>query len=155
MRRVEARIKIVLVAVALCGTAFADDTCPWLNTPTAAGALGGNVTLALLHSDKNKEDGSCEFTHAAVSLRIAVETGVDFTSWFKRCPADATHLRGIGNEAVSCELKDGGNNSMQVLGRVRDRAFLVRITAPDSSLPREKAREQAHIIAELVAGNLF
>jgi len=52
-------------------------------------------------------------------------------------------LKAIGSEALACR----GEAGEQVVGRVRDRAFLVRITAND----REKVRK----VAEMVAGSMF
>jgi len=52
-------------------------------------------------------------------------------------------LKAIGTEALACR----GETGEQVVGRVRDRAFLVRITTND----REKVRK----VAEMVAGSMF
>jgi hypothetical protein len=52
-------------------------------------------------------------------------------------------LKAIGSEALACR----GEAGEQVVGRVRDRAFLVRITTND----REKVRK----VAEMVAGSMF
>ncbi|MBV8865928.1 MAG: hypothetical protein JO210_11085 [Acidobacteriaceae bacterium] len=134
--------------------------CPWLSSATAAGVLGGPVTTAVSHSAKNKEDATCEFTHQArvtYTLRIEVTTmshlPTDFTSWLTQCGPNATPVRGIGNQAVACDLKD--SVAAQILSRVRERAFLVRVTANKSSIPLQPLRDQARSVADQVSGNLF
>jgi hypothetical protein len=105
-------------------------SCPWLNRATAAGFLGGPVTQV-----------SCSFSRGSVELRI--ETGRDFESYASTCRSDAVPLKAIGSEAIACR----GEAWEQVVGRVRDQAFLVRITTND----REKVRK----VAEMVAGSMF
>ena len=105
-------------------------SCPWLNQATAAGVLGGPVTQA-----------GCSFTRGSLELRI--EAGRDFEWYAAGCRAEVVHLKAIGTEALACR----GEAGEQVVARVRDRAFLVRITTND----REKVRK----VAEMVAGSMF
>jgi hypothetical protein len=105
-------------------------SCPWLNWATAAGVLGGPVKQA-----------GCSFTRGSVELRI--ETGRDFEWYAATCRSESVPLRAIGTEALACR----GEAGEQVVSKVRDRAFLVRITAND----REKVRK----VAEMVAGAMF
>jgi hypothetical protein len=105
-------------------------SCPWLNQATAAGVLGGPVTQA-----------GCIFTRGSLELRI--EAGRDFEWYAATCKSDAVHLKAIGTEALACR----GETGEQVVGKVRDRAFLVRITTND----RDKVRK----VAEMVAGSMF
>ena len=104
--------------------------CPWLNQATAAGVLGGTVTQV-----------GCIFTRGSLELRI--ETAKDFESYAATCRSEAVPLKAIGSGALACR----GETGEQVVGRVRDRAFLVRITTND----REKVRK----VAEMVAGSMF
>jgi hypothetical protein len=97
--------------------------CPWLSQATAEAVLGGVVTAS-----------NCDFTRGPDSLHIEVSERL------ASCP-NAKSLKGIGTEAFTC-----GDDL--IVGRVRDKAFLVRIKTKD---PREKVRK----IAELVAGSLF
>ncbi len=140
----------------------AEDTCPWLNSATAAGVLGHSVTASVTHPDKDKDDAVCEFTSdAAVPsvLRIEVKTMAnplaDFPTWLAQCGSNGTPVRGIGNQAVACAFGKGPNTSEQLISRVRQRALLVRVTVPKASAPRPPLREQASTVAEMVAGNLF
>ena len=105
-------------------------SCPWLNQATAAGVLGGTVTQA-----------GCTFARGSVELRI--EAAKDFESYAATCRSEPVPLKAIGSEALACR----GEAGEQVVGRVRDRAFLVRITTND----REKVRK----VAEMVAGSMF
>lgn len=125
-----ARVALLLLLPAL---AFAADQCPWLAAATAGGALGGEITRVTV-----KPDG-CVFTRRGAELSL--ELGKDYKAFAARCGANATPLKGIGNEAVAC-----GNI---VASRVREQAFVVTIQA--SGDYREKVRK----IAELVAGFLF
>ncbi len=68
----------------------------------------------------------------------------------------ATALHGIGNEAVVCAGGGhGGNMSEQVIGRVRDRVFVVRVATNDKTVAPASLREEARSAAAQVAGNLF
>jgi hypothetical protein len=131
--------------------------------------------------DFNYEDGSCNFARqqetpepvsgsaatksasaAANMLRIEVKTMKsplqEFPSYKLQCPPDAKPLKGIGNEAIECAMQQPGQSGARVIGRVRDRAFLVEILAnagtatpsAQDAIPRKAER-----IAEQVAGNLF
>ncbi|MDQ2713270.1 MAG: hypothetical protein M3Y24_13750 [Acidobacteriota bacterium] len=133
-----------------------------MNSATAGGVLGGSVTTHVTHSGKDKGDGACEFIRAGsvtYTLRIEVTTMAhvpsDFKSWLAQCGRNSTPVRGIGNEAIACDLTKDSQVSAQILSRVRERAFLVRVTANKSSAPLVPLREQAHSAADQVSGNLF
>jgi hypothetical protein len=146
------------------GISRAKETCPWLNEATAAGFLDASVTSVVTHSEKNKDDANCEFTHGdgsqVIVLRIEVETMSEptsaFASYKARCGSDAAPLHAIGNEAIVCSLNENKKEiSEQVVGRVRDRAFIVKITSNEKSDDRDGLRKTASRIAEQVAGILF
>ncbi len=130
--------------------------CPWLNTATASGLLGGPATV---HYDGAPDAGSgvCAFTRAAgkavIDLRIEINSG--HTSRASLLDDARLHdvrkkeLRGIGNEAWSVPASGGGE---WVIGRVRGTAFAIRARNSEN----EKAAEAAALKAgELVAGSLF
>lgn len=128
------------------GVCRADEDCPFLNTATAAGVLGGEVT-------SHVEGPNCVFKHSSSQLSIKVET---VTLPYKpNCQPSPTPITGIGNEAVACSNEASNNmpEIEQVAGRVRDRAFL--ITLQSKEIPRATLREKARSIAEQVAGVLF
>ena len=138
--------------------------CPWLNEATAGGALGGPVTVSITHTGKDNDDANCEFTHregsVVMTLRIEVETmaapAAAYRSFTARCTPDAQPLRAIGNQAIVCSLAGKKREiSEQVIGRVRDRAFVVRVTSSTDSLERTTLRTKARRVAEQVAGFLF
>ena len=131
---------------------MAEQICPWLNSATASGVLGGSVTTTLSQSS------TCEFIRkgpVTYTLRIEVSNTPDFKSWLTQCGPKATPVRGIGNQAVACDLTGDSQVSAQILSRVRDRAFLVRVTASKSSAPLQPLRDQARSVADQVSGNLF
>ena len=124
--------------------------CPWLNAATAAGVLGGETRTAVTAT-------SCEFEHRAgnheIRLRIEVKPS---SASHEQCPPGGAPLKGIGNEATACSYRGKpGWIAEQVTGRVRDRAFLVRIATDDRSRSPQGLREQARNIAEEVAGILY
>jgi hypothetical protein len=117
----------------------ADAVCPWIAEPTAAGLLGGPVQV-------QTSDESCEFSRPQHALRIEVhrmnDPKKDFARYVKRCGKKASPIKGIGNEAFAC-------TDRTIVGRVRDMAFQIHITAPSD------AAEMARKAAEQVAGALF
>ena len=158
--------------------------CPWLNAATAAGVLGGEVQMAVtapvepgpvkgvgtaMYSDQvrmDRFDVSCEFTRKVDSgvdtLHITVKTmsepAKDFPSFLALCGGPTVALRGIGNEAVQCVMKnDPGKAQEQVIARVRDRTFTLTITR-QAAAPAASAGVLSDVTrntAEQIAGSLF
>ena len=134
----------------------AGEKCPWLNSATAAGVLGGAVKSDVTQS-------ACEFVRrdgtSELALRIEVETlGAprEFASRAARCGPGAETLKAIGNEAVACTHSGTkGTTAEQVIGRVRNQAFLVRVSTDDRASAPASLREKARKVAEQVAGFLF
>ena len=157
-----------LVLLCVPGRNEAKDSCPWINEATASGALDGAVTVIVTRPEMSKDtdDATCVFMRqngsTGIELRIEVETlhGAPgaYAAYAERCGPDGVPLRAIGNEAVKCSYTDKKRKkwvSEEVVGRVRDHAFTVRISSsagiPDRNVLREKARK----MAEQVAGFLF
>ena len=142
---------IIALTVALPVMAAAPERCPWLNAATAGGVLGGGTVRVELTPT------SCEFVRQSAAhetaLRIEV---VPVNSPHPQCGAGAEPLKGIGNEAQACAFSGKpGWLAEQVTGRVRDQAFLVRVSTNDASTAPKALREKASNIAEQVAGILF
>jgi hypothetical protein len=152
----------------------AKETCPWINDPTAAGFLGGDVTSTVTFAIKDKtapnfynvdkNDATCEFVHhqgsVVTTLRIEVDTmagpASSFATYVARCGSQSNPVRAVGNEAVACELEGKkGRISEQIVSRVRGRAFTVRMTSTGGSPERELLRQKVRNVAEQVAGFLF
>jgi hypothetical protein len=148
-----------LVLLALPSIGAAAESCPWLNAATAGGVLGGTVTGVTVKRAPAGDDASCDFVRHAGSLtlelRIEVETmrspAKHFSSYAARCHSTAVPLKAIGNEALACS--DEG--AEQIVGRVRNRAFVVRLRTSDRSTQPAALRDKAREIAEQVAGILF
>jgi len=95
-----------------------------------------------------------------LEMRIETETmpspAKDFASYAARCHSAAVPLKAIGNEALACsDDGDAGRLQELVVGRVRDRAFRVRIVTSDRSAQPSALRDKARKVAEQVAGILF
>jgi hypothetical protein len=152
-------LSLLLGIACLPSIAGAAESCPWLNAATAGGVLGGSVTGVTVKRAPAGDDASCDFVrHAgslAFELRIEVETmrspARDFSSYLARCHSTAVPLKAIGNEALACS--DEG--AEQIVGRVRNRAFVIRLGTSERSTQPAALREKAHKIAEQVAGILF
>ena len=137
----------------------AAEICPWLNAATAGGVLGGPVAMTVTRA-KTGDDATCDFVRhdgsLTLELHIEVETmrspAKDFASYAARCHSAAVPLKAIGNEALACS---DGQLAEQVVGRVRDRAFMVRIGTTDPSAQQTALRDKARKVAEQVAGILF
>jgi hypothetical protein len=159
--------------------------CPWLNAATAGGVLGGEVQMAVtapvepgpvkgvgtaMYSDQvrmDRFDVNCEFTRKVTSgvdtLRITVKTMGDqakeFHSFVALCGGQTVALRGIGNEAVQCVMKNSSETAQQqVIARVRDRAFVLTITRPAAeaaAVTGDGLRDDTRNTAEQIAGSLF
>lgn len=149
---------LLVLAVAIQGTAQPPQVCPWLNAGTAAKALGADVTVTA-HSDSNWS-GSCRFvssTAPAASIEVMVGK-VDAHP----CVPGATPLAGIGNQAVLCSAKNAsGSETQTISGRVRDAWFVVAlVTSPDKSHISAAQNESPdsspiEFLAEQVTGNLY
>lgn len=122
-----------------------ENACPYLNDATASGILAGDAAASV-------SGDTCLFTHGASELRIQVQS---VTLPYKPgCGPSPASVKAIGNEAYACsaDAKDG-TPAEQIAGRVRDRAFVVRLAS--RGIPRAALREKVHLVAEQVAGILF
>jgi hypothetical protein len=151
------------VTATISGASVNPPNSPTPNAKSSAGPTSANPSVAN-YSSKGVDDADCVFVRQpgsiAGELRIEVRTmsepGKEFASYIAHCGAHATPLKAIGNEAGACTLNDkAGQVSEQVVGRVRDRAFIIRLSMNDSSLTQSSLREKARKVAEQVAGNLF
>jgi len=145
----------------------AEPQCPWLNAATAGGFLGGDAQAAVTGVTVDG-DATCEFSGAAnAMLRIAVHTMAhmidEFPGYLAQCGAGAQALKGIGNQAVECIAKTGESKGQEIIiGRVRDRAFVITIRAawigrPPTSPTKTSnpISDNSENIAEMVAGSMF
>jgi len=158
----------MLIALCIPSSSEAKDSCPWINEATASGALDGAVTATVTHPEVSKDTdvATCIFLHQSgptgIELRIEVETlgGAPgaYATYAQRCGADGVPLRAIGNEATICSYEDKKKKkwvSEQVVGRVRDHVFTVRVSSNAGSADRSVLREKARKMAEQLAGFLF
>lgn len=161
-------LRWLLLGVAMLAAAAngAEMNCPWLNSATASGILGGPVVVTVIDTNKNSDDATCTFSYRergiARGLHIVVTTtsspGQQFAAIRQQCGLNPTPLKAIGNEAVECTLEDKAERSAQVVGRVRDRAFVVKVSTSrpnDPELTQRAQAEKAKDVAEQVAGSLY
>ncbi len=127
------------------------------NAKSSAGPLSADPEVAG-YAGNGMDDADCAFFRqppAAGALHIAVRTMTaspkEFASYKLGCGPHAVPITAIGNEAFACTL----NHSEQVIGRVRERAFILRLSIADPSMTPAQLRENAQKAAEIVAGNLF
>ncbi|MBB5342727.1 hypothetical protein HDF10_000677 [Edaphobacter lichenicola] len=166
------RYWIAIIFMAIAGTfaspmrCGAQTQCPWLNAATAAGVLGGEVQ-ATATALTPQGDTTCDFKRtqqaSVFELKIAVHTMAlpsrDFAAYLAQCSGTPVPLKAIGNEAFQCVPSNNSDNGgEQIIGRVRDRAFVIDIrrgSARQSTSPQNGLSEEARNIAEQVAGALF
>lgn len=168
--RKQAVALLFLIAASLPAFCAEPVSCPWLNAATAGGFLGGTAiaTVKALVQNKNKDDFTCLFTHhkgsITATLRIEVTTLVDpmashphdaFESRVAACGKTALALEAIGNEAASCSRRKSGALGERVIGRVRNRIFLLDISSNAPHMKQSDLRDRAEQISEQVAGILF
>ncbi len=142
----------------------AEDACPYMNAATAGGLLGGEVKGRFVSAGKDSDDGACEFIRAQQSvqaeLQINVTTMTDrasqFPQYLAECKGQKTPLSAIGNEAVICTARDKQSNRVElIVGRVRDRAFIITLKTSDQALTDAGLRAKSVSAAEQVSGFLF
>jgi hypothetical protein len=165
MRSSNPLLLLLGLAVLMPAVCHAQAMCPWINVATARGIVGGAVTATVKISEHGF--GICNFSRqqrATVhELRISVNVMTDvpkqFPIYLAQCPPKSTPLPAIGNEAVMCSIQGKGDEYAEiVVGRVRDRAFVVGVSSSiqnDLSMTQETRRERANLVAEQVAGILF
>jgi hypothetical protein len=144
----------------------AQTQCPWLNAATAGGVLGGEVQPTLTNVT-TQGDATCHFTRRQDSSNLTLSIDVhtmtvpskDFHTYLAQCNGTLLPLKAVGNEAFQCVPKVSSmNGEEQVIGRVRDRAFILTVNA---NLTRQPApaktglSEETRNLAEQIAGALF
>jgi hypothetical protein len=171
---------VVLFGAAGVGS-HAKETCPWINEATASGFLHGDVTMTVTHTSNGADkaaaakatatgtsvtvgDATCEFVRhdasGVTTLRIEVVTmsnvAAAFPGFRGRCGTDSLPVRAIGNEAVVCGMTATARRGIaeQVIGRVRERAFVVSISS-GAGTDQATLRETTLRVAEQVVGFLF
>lgn len=133
--------------------------CPWLTKGTAAKVLNDEVIVNTDITDTSgAKHGSCRFvSERALTKYIEIRVG---SAELSRCSNGGRTLRGVGNEAVRCEVTmPSGPVSEVIQGRVRNHYFMVSMSGSD----HESTPPSAHVVeadaleklAEQVAGNLF
>ncbi|WP_433974739.1 hypothetical protein [Tunturiibacter lichenicola] len=142
---------------------FAEVPCPWLNAATAGGVLGGEVQSSTVAVTPDG-DGTCRFVRkqssSTLTLSIEVHTmplpSKTFATYLAQCNGTSLPLTAIGNEAFQCVSRNSTDGEEKVIGRVRDRAFVLTINA---SLTKQSAKTglspETRNVAEQVAGALF
>jgi len=119
--------------------------------------------MSISHADAKST--ACEFVRQSgtetSSLRISISplsgTFDEYLSHTAKCTTSATKLVGVGNEAFACVVQGTkGAVTEQVVGRVRDRAFLIRWTlSTDAARTSQTTTETLQTLAEAVAGSMF
>jgi len=151
----------VLVLLLGCVFGRAEGTCPWLNVATAAGFLGGPVSLEM-HS-AGGDEMACIFrlTEGTTLRRLEIsvqETTKTLVAVKAQCTSTPMPMKAIGNEAILCAADSSGLKREQVVGRVRDKIFMVKLSdraERDPALLKKTMDNTVERIAEQVAGALF
>ncbi len=141
----------------------AQAVCPWINAVTAVDAPSGTFVPAdQITVSKNE----CRFDYqedgVAYELRVIVQetenSSKDLEMKQAGCTSKTTALKGLGNEAVMCGADKRSSRGEQVIGRVRDKLFVVDVSVKagrGSNAEAKSLGDMATMIANQVAGNLF
>lgn len=152
---------VTLGALLFSALCKAQDVCPWINTATVID--GPDPAVSDVQSIVTDGGKTCMFHYRKSGLlynmQIAVHPLVgnakDEAANAAKCKAAKTSLAGIGNEAALCST---GAHGERVVGRVRDRVFVVDVSVKTGHGSNETAKalgDMATLMAEQVAGNLF
>jgi hypothetical protein len=150
-----------LLVPALCS---AQTVCPWINRATATDSPDGIVREA--HAALADGGSRCLFSYSdgdvaynvQITVRNTIDSDQDMTRPEAQCTSAQTSLTGIGNEALLCAKDMHYSRGEQVIGRVRDKIFVVVVSTREgreSPAARRQLSDKALLIAEQVAGNLF
>jgi hypothetical protein len=145
---------------------YAEAQCPWLNAATAGGVLGGEVQSSTTNVTA-QGDATCHFVRRQDSSNFALSIDVhtmtlpskDFPAYLAQCGGTLLPLKAVGNDAFQCVSKGASaNGEEQVIGRVRDRVFILTVNANVTKQPvpnKAGLRHETRNVAEQVAGALF
>ncbi|MDW5264793.1 MULTISPECIES: hypothetical protein [Acidobacteriaceae] len=156
---------LLLLGIAMVPvTGRAQTSCPWLNNATASGVLNAAASLKMQSTADNGsvclfqyQEGSTVYDLQIVVHDIKSAPG-ESTADESRCRSHATLLKGIGNEAILCPVNSEDLYGEQVIGRVRDKKFIVSVGSNlrmNRAVTLEALQLKATGIAEQVAGSLF
>jgi hypothetical protein len=144
----------------------AQTLCPWLNAATAGGVLGGEVQSTMSNVTP-QGDATCHFTRrqdaSNLTLTIDVHTmtlpSKDFPTYLTQCGGTLLPIKAVGNEAFQCVSKGSSTNGEeQVIGRVRDRAFILTVNATlikQTTPTKTGLSQETRNLSEQIAGALF
>lgn len=138
--------------------------CPWINQATASGLVGKPMNAPVLsgsspsigcifHAQKKSD-----LTALTISVVQMSDTTKDYAPFKAKCRMPGAPLAGVGNEAILCGADVAGTHAERVVGRVRDRAFVVTVRSSQRFKPpfsRAAIEDQAKAAAGQVAGILF
>ena len=161
------RVAMATCLILLCSPCSAQSICPWLNTATASGVLGGTPTVQV--DNPGGGSGTCLFRRQNETrtdiLRIAVisaepmeKTQKEMKVYETNCTSSAAPLKAIGNEAILCISNTKASSGQLIVGRVRNNVFAVTIstgTGNISKVIQDTLAQRAEEIARQVAGSLF
>ena len=158
------KLAILAFVVLLPAICHAKGTCPWINEATAFGVLGGSAHSPASLSEVSPT--SCNFVYKdtassrslLVTVEVATDPGQAFNAYKAQCGSHVNPLPAIGNEAVLCSGKKNHIAGEQVVGRVRDNVFTIKLSTNaknDPAMARDALEQKARLVAEQVAGNLF
>jgi hypothetical protein len=112
-------------------------------------------------------DATCHFTRrqdsSNLTLIIDVHTmslpSKDFPTYLAQCGGTLLPIKAVGNEAFQCVSKSSSTSGEeQVIGRVRDRAFILTVNTNVAKQPapaKTGLSQETRNLAEQVAGALF
>ena len=156
-------LPLIALAAALFAPShcMAQSACPWINSATAAGVLEAEVQTSVQGAAETctfkgvKESGPRSLV---VETRHIGDRRKTFAKAESRCTSAATPVKGLGNEAFECVADHGRSHGMMMIGRVREKLFVVSVVMPryrDQGTLGASLEDKLAIAAGQVVGNLF
>jgi hypothetical protein len=143
----------------------AQSVCPWLNEATASGLVGKPMSAPVISGSASNVtctfDGQKGGNVAKLSISVIQmnDPATEYARFQQKCRLPGAALPAIGNEAILCRADvSPQTHAERVVGRVRDRAFIVTVSNNARFKPpfsRGTIEGQAKAVAEQVAGILF
>lgn len=155
---------LLIVFVMAPAMSHAEVSCPWLNRATAAGVLNGSVSLTAQGVATSGDVCLFQSQKETTVYRLQIEvheigsSAKDGMPTRARCLSQAISLKGLGNEATMCAVNFRSFHGEQVIGRVRDKEFIIHLGSSikkDPAMTSEMLQVKVKDIAQQVAGSLF
>lgn len=135
------------------------ENCPAIDIASVRSAVG-EAQVKVLQAEKDA-GYTCQFAGPAGELTVEVKLlpgageFVRFKEGVCQGGRDLAQVKATGNEAMACSFGSEGKLEERLVGRVRNKGFVIRLVSNDKNTSAKTLRQTCFDIAQLVSGNLF